>query len=231
MIRRILIFDLSRASPAVEREVEEAFLCLPARIPAIRRYVLGRNTHPMRPDLWMCTHVWETEFDSLDDMAGYERDPAYQTLLADFWDEGGREDAIGRAALIAYETMDSHYSGDLLEVGRIRRLHLTTFASSAPETLIRKADEALLDMPAAIPEIKAWALGYNIARPHRGIPVYDHSWDTAFDDIPELQRYVTCDHHLRRTHDFAVRSSAVFAYEELQSCLYAVEAEMSGASG
>ena len=123
----------------------------------------------------MCTHVWETEFDTIEDMACYEADPAYRSVLSDYWLRGDKG-AIDRAALIAYDMSNAAHAGDLLQPGRVRRLHLTTFSSAASEAMRLAADEALLKMPAAVPQIKAWALGYNVARPMPGIPVVSDSW-------------------------------------------------------
>ena len=228
MIRSLLVMNVAFGTPAAaEAAMEAAFLRLPAQIPALRRYALGRNLHPMRPDLWMCTHVWETEFETLAAMTDYESHPSFRSLVDEYLPPEG-DGIVDRTALIAYATRADHFAGDLLEPNRIRRLHLTTFRPGAPQSLRHTADEALLRMPGAIPEIKAWALGYNLASSELGIPLYDHSWDTAFESIRALQHYVTCDFHLNNTHDYAVSGSELHVYEELQSCLYRVELAMSG---
>ena len=230
MIRRLLIFNVCKdASAADEKKLERDFLALPRLVSGIDRYTLGRNCHPMRPDLWMCTHVWETEFQSLETMTSYENDQHYRSLLLRHWGPGS-DQLIDRVALIAYGASSKNMSGDLLIPGRLRRLHLTNFSDSATEDSKRKADNALLGMPDTVPQIRSWALGYNIAESMLGIPTFEHSWDTAFDSILDLQNYVTCGYHINKTHDFVVPSSPDFVYQDLHSCIYNVDPAFSGNS-
>ena len=230
MIRRLLVFNIrSDAAASDENNLESEFLELPNLVRGIERYSLGRNRHPMRPDLWMCTHVWETEFQSFQSMTSYANDQHYRALLLRHWGSGS-DQLISRAATTAYNTSSNYINGDLLIPGRLRRLHLTNFSSSATSELRKKADDALLAMPNAVPQIKAWALGYNVAESVLGIPVFDHSWDTSFDSIFDLQKYVTCGYHINNTHDFVVPNSPDFIYEALHSCIYKVDPMFSGSN-
>ena len=211
-----------------EHSLEHEFLSLPNKISQINHYSLGRNSHPMRPEFWMCTHVWETEFTTLDDMVSYENSEAYQNICRNHLDVSKVGSVVDVIAVVSYRVDDNTSAGNLLQPGRIRRIHIANIYEGASKCQRQASDDALLGMPAAIPEIKAWAMGYNLAKPRSGFLIFDHSWDSAFDDIESLQRYVTCDFHLGEVHEYARRGSQNFVLMDLQSCYYTVDSQMSG---
>ncbi len=167
----------------------------------------------------MITHIWETEFNDLQ---------AWQTFRSSLAVDALYRQALApiRAASITYAVSAESARGDLLYPGRIRRLHLANFTDTATDSMKIDGDAALLSMPAAIPEIKAWALGYRIGAADLALASFEHSWDTSFDNIADLQVYVTCDYHLAKTHDFAVDLSPKHIYRELHSGYYIVQPDL-----
>ena len=229
LFRQMLVLNVKLGtSPEAERQLEQAFLSLPGKISCVSHYSLGRNIHPMRPEFWMCTHIWEAEFNSVGDLESYENDPSYRQFLREYLDIESPSAVIDRVALISYRVDGRSSSGNLLHPGRLRRLHIANLYEGADKALRKASDDALLRMPREIPEIKAWALGYNISAPREGFMVFEHSWDVTFNDIRSLQAYVTCDYHLGKVHDYAVKTSPLYVLENLQSCYYLVDPEMSG---
>lgn len=228
MIRNIVIFDVSKFDVAFERALESEIIGLSRHAETVRRFALGRNVHPMRPDLWMCTHVWELEFD---DVGAHRR----------FWSAPSVDDLVGRcfsalshelrSASIAYAVVNGSAGGDLMLPGRIRRLHLANFVVTASDLMKRAGDNTLLSMPHAIPQIRAWALGYQIDADVPTIARFEHSWDTSFDTVADLQEYVTCDYHRSEAHEFAAAGAKKKIFRDLQSCLYKIDPEMSSGRG